>query len=358
MARIIFENVDYGYKDTNILNNINLEVANGELFSLVGPSGAGKSTLLNLLAGFLYPKKGRILIDNQNITELPPYKRNVGLVFQSYALFPNMNVFNNVAYGLKIKKVNRSEIKERVIKALSMVNLEQYIKRMPRELSGGQQQRVAIARALVIRPQVLLLDEPLSGLDAKLRQKMRSVIRELQQRVGITTILVTHDQSEALSISDQIAVLGEGKIQQVGTPEAIYNRPVNAYVAEFIGSTNLLNTVSTTNEIKVSLTDINEKTIKFLTRPSKNFKGLKFMIRPENIRLVEHAEPETLQGILTKIEYLGNAEKGWIQLKTDELVFYRSINHDKKRLQTGSVINFSIDPELIVSINQNGSGRF
>nr|WP_192894273.1 ABC transporter ATP-binding protein [Lysinibacillus composti] len=248
MKGIKIDHVSRIFNDNVALADVSLDVKEGEFFSLLGPSGCGKSTLLNIIAGFLEPTDGLVYIGGNNVTDLLPYRRNIGMVFQNYALFPHLTVFENVAYGLKIKKLPRKEIEERVTEALSLVQLSSFAKRRPHQLSGGQQQRVAIARALAIQPSILLLDEPLSNLDAKLRKEMQFELRNIQQRVGITTVLVTHDQEEALSISDRIGILGKGHLQQVGSPLEVYRRPANRFVAEFIGQVNLFEAVAKKDE--------------------------------------------------------------------------------------------------------------
>ncbi|WP_426350350.1 ABC transporter ATP-binding protein [Alloiococcus sp. CFN-8] len=228
------------YGSFTALKGANLEVKPGEFFTLLGPSGCGKTTLLRMIAGFNSIDGGAIYFDEKMINNLEAHKRDIGMVFQNYAIFPHLTVWENVAYGLKAKKLPKKQIEERVSEALRLVQIEPLKDRRPNELSGGQQQRVALARAFVIEPSVLLMDEPLSNLDAKLRVQMRTVIKKLQRRLGITTIYVTHDQEEALAISDRIAVMNEGEIIQIGTPEEIYKKPVNAFVASFIGVSNFI----------------------------------------------------------------------------------------------------------------------
>ncbi|SEI96015.1 iron(III) transport system ATP-binding protein [Bhargavaea ginsengi] len=222
------------------VEDLDLLIKEGEFFTFLGPSGCGKTTTLRMVAGFYYPTKGVVKFNDRDMTTVPPEKRNTGMVFQNYALFPHMTVFENVAFGLKVRKMSKEETKKRVEDVLRKVRLDQYVDRQVSQLSGGQQQRVALARALVIEPDILLLDEPLSNLDARLRDEMRAEILRLQKEYQITTIYVTHDQVEALTMSDRIAVFNFGKCQQVGTPTEIYNEPVNDFVAEFIGETNLL----------------------------------------------------------------------------------------------------------------------
>jgi len=222
------------------VSHVSLDIRDGELFTLLGPSGCGKTTLLRLIGGFHRPDHGEIYFGDRAVSSLPPYERNIGMVFQNYALWPHMTIFNNVAYGLKLKKFSRTEIAGKISHALKLVNLTGLEDRYPGQLSGGQQQRVALARALVLNPDVLLLDEPLSNLDAKIRIQVRAEIRKLQKDLGITTIYVTHDQEEALTLSDRIAVINLGKLQQIGSPRDLYERPENPFVADFIGINNLI----------------------------------------------------------------------------------------------------------------------
>ncbi|WP_323702740.1 ABC transporter ATP-binding protein [Mammaliicoccus sp. Dog046] len=237
---IKFENISKNFSNTQVLDDISFEIEEGKFYTLLGPSGCGKTTILKLIAGFETATSGDILFNNKIINQVPANKRKVNTVFQDYALFPHLNVFDNVAFGLKIKKLNKSEIKNKVKEALKLVKLEGYEDRQITEMSGGQKQRVAIARALANEPEIILLDEPLSALDLKLRTEMQYELRELQQRLGITFIFVTHDQEEALAMSDYIFVMRNGKIQQSGTPVDIYDEPVNKFVADFIGESNIV----------------------------------------------------------------------------------------------------------------------
>jgi len=222
------------------VSHVSLEIRDGELFTLLGPSGCGKTTILRLIGGFHKPDAGEIFFGGKSVTGIPPYERNIGMVFQNYALWPHMTLQQNIAYGLRLKKFSRKEIHEKVLGVLKLVNLAGLGDRYPGQLSGGQQQRVALARALVLNPDVLLLDEPLSNLDAKIRLQVRAEIRKLQKELGITTIYVTHDQEEALTLSDRIAVVNAGKLQQIGSPRDLYERPENPFVADFIGINNLI----------------------------------------------------------------------------------------------------------------------
>ncbi len=240
MAGIRITDLVVGYGSVPVISGLTLDVADGSLFTLLGPSGCGKTTLLRTIAGFVPVRAGTLHFGDRDVTQLPAYRRDIGMVFQDYALFPDKTVFDNVAYGLRARKADAAAINATVGEYLERVGLSAYADRMPAALSGGQRQRVALARALAIKPTVLLMDEPLSNLDAKLRVQVRETIADLQRQVGITTILVTHDQEEALALSDRIGLLREGQIEQVGTPEELYSRPVSAYVADFVGAANTL----------------------------------------------------------------------------------------------------------------------
>ncbi|MFC7518612.1 ABC transporter ATP-binding protein [Herbaspirillum sp. GCM10030257] len=232
--------LSYDGGKTEVLKDINLRIEPGEFFALLGPSGSGKSTLLRLIAGFNQHQRGELLVDGRDITGVPPHARNIGMVFQSYALWPHMTIWDNVAFGLVERRVDKATIRQKVGAALELVSLSQYANRRPNQLSGGQQQRVALARTIVIEPQVLLLDEPLSNLDKKLRVQMREELRDLQRKLGITTVFVTHDQEEAMTTADRMAVMDKGIVQQLGTPAALFDYPANPFVANFVGTTNLL----------------------------------------------------------------------------------------------------------------------
>lgn len=275
-------------KDFAAVDDISLDIKPGSFVTLLGPSGCGKTTTLRMVAGFESPDKGEIYIGAQAINELTPNKRDTAMVFQSYALLPHYNVFDNIAYGLKIRKVAKNEIAERVMDMLKLVELEGLEGRMTNQLSGGQQQRVALARALVVQPSVLLFDEPLSNLDAKLRVAMRTEIRRIQQTVGITAIYVTHDQSEAMSISDQIIIMNKGKIAQMGTPREIYYQPKNEFVADFIGEVNFLTGSVTSIDSKAIHVDVGgvDITAESFEKVSKG-DSCKIVLRPESITLAD-----------------------------------------------------------------------
>lgn len=275
-------NVTKSYDETPVLKNINLYVKRGEFLTLLGPSGCGKTTTLRIIGGFETPDSGDILFEGKRINELPPYKRRVNTVFQKYALFPHMNVAENIAFGLNIKKLDKKIIKEKVKNILSLVNLQGFENRSIDSLSGGQQQRVAIARALVNEPDVLLLDEPLGALDLKLRKEMQLELKNMHKRLGITFVYVTHDQEEALTMSDTVVVMKEGTIQQIGTPVDIYNEPKNAFVADFIGESNIVDGIM----IKDYVVEFAGHRFECLDKGFGNNVDVDVVIRPEDVKLV------------------------------------------------------------------------
>ncbi len=283
---INLQNISISLNKEPILENFSLSIRGGRFVTLLGPSGCGKTTILKIIAGILKPDKGKILFDGEDITSIPPYKRNINTVFQRYALFPHLNVFDNIAFGLKVKNFTKDEIKKRVFNILKTVNLNGFEKRRPHQLSGGQQQRIAIARALVNQPKLLLLDEPLSALDVNLRQEMQFELKEMQQNLNTTFIYVTHDQEEALTMSDSVIVMNEGQIQQIGTPQQIYNEPQNAFVADFIGQSNILNGTMI-EDFKVNFA---EQTFNCVDKGFKKNQPVDVVIRPEDIQIVPENE--------------------------------------------------------------------
>jgi len=281
---IQFKNIVKSFDDgVVVLKGVSLDIYENEFVTLLGPSGCGKTTLLRILGGFLRPDEGEVLFDGENIADVPPYRREVNTVFQKYALFPHMNVFDNIAFGLKIKKEPQDVIEQKVNRMLRLVNLDDYAKRNVTELSGGQQQRIAIARALVNEPSVLLLDEPLGALDAKLRKEMQKELKYIQQEVGITFIFVTHDQEEALTMSDKIVIMRDGEIQQIGTPGDIYRRPVNRFVANFIGETNIIDGVM----VKDEAVQFEDKVFPCTVRGFGTGEPVDVVIRPEHLVICE-----------------------------------------------------------------------
>jgi spermidine/putrescine transport system ATP-binding protein len=300
------------------VNDISLEIESGEFFSLLGPSGCGKTTTLRMVAGFEQPTSGSIVIDGTDVERLPPHRRPVNTVFQSYALFPFLDVAENVAFGLKYKNCTKAETKARVAEALELVQLTGYERRRPGQLSGGQQQRVALARTLVLRPSVLLLDEPLGALDAKLRRSLQVELKALQERVGITFLYVTHDQEEALTMSDRLAVMSAGRISQLGSPRTVYEEPENAYVADFLGVSNLMDAVvattgSSTRPCRVRL---GEFEIEAACGSVSASGEVKLAIRPERIRLYpfEATGANRLPGMVERTVFLGNATQVVLRL--------------------------------------------
>jgi iron(III) transport system ATP-binding protein len=310
VTAINIEGVARSFSGTPAVDDVSIAIRDGEFFTLLGPSGCGKTTLLRMIAGFCELDRGRILLGETRIDTLPPHKRNTGMVFQNYAVFPNLTVGDNVAYGLRARKVGKEEIRERIARALKLVQLPGYGERWPHQLSGGQLQRVAIARALVIEPHVLLLDEPLSNLDAKLRVEMRGEIRHLQKQLGITVLYVTHDQEEALAVSDRIAVMRAGKIEQVASPRLIYESPETPFVASFVGTTNLLEGTVRSREGEVAEIACAGSVIRTNSPRGEVGEAVVMSLRPEALRLLAAGEAvlpgwATLTGMLGDIEYLG-----------------------------------------------------
>ena len=315
MAKISVKNVVKKYGENIVIPKLSVEIEKGELFTLLGPSGCGKTTLLRMRAGFNSIEGGDICFDDKKINDVDPSKRNIGMVFQNYAIFPNMTVRANVAFGLKNRKLDKTEITKRTEEFLELMQIKQYADRMPDRLSGGQQQRVALARALVIKPDVLLMDEPLSNLDAKLRLEMRRVIRNTQKNIGITTVYVTHDQEEAMAISDKIAIMKEGVIQQIGTSKFVYQRPSNTFVANFIGRSNMVEA------------ELDNGTIIFKNGYKTGFELLKkegkkaviCSIRPEEFVICDSKE-EGIRGIVKESMYLGLNTHYFVELDWCETV--------------------------------------
>ena len=309
---IELRNVTKLYGDLVANDNITLRIRRGELMTLLGPSGCGKTTSLRCITGHNIPDKGQVWIDGQNVTDVPTHKRELGMVFQNFALFPHMTVFDNVGFPLMIRGMNKSERRERVIAALQLIRMEQYARQYPRQLSGGQQQRVGLARALVYRPKVLLLDEPLSNLDAKLREEMRFEIRDLIDRLGITALYVTHDQAEALALSDRVAVMNVGRIEQVGTPNEIYDYPQSRFVADFIGLSDFIEGVVTAVHTEQGTAAIAADSLEIAVPVTPEIapgRNVLFFIRPNNVDLLPTSQAggtNIFPGIVDKMTYLGD----------------------------------------------------
>ena len=325
------------YGDDDALKNIDLYIRDGEFLTLLGPSGCGKTTLLRIIAGFTMPTEGKVLIDGKDVSSVPPYKRRVNTVFQKYALFPHLNVFDNVAFGLKIQRLPKAEIQTRVNEMLELVNLKGYGKRWIDQLSGGQQQRVAIARALVNRPQVLLLDEPLGALDLKLRKGMQIELKRMQQKLGITFIFVTHDQEEALTMSDTIVVMNEGLIQQIGTPADVYNEPKNVFVAKFIGESNILPGMMK-RDFLVSFVGRDFDCVDKGFLPDE---PVDVVVRPEDIDMV-HKGQGMLEGKVKSVLFMGVHYE--FRVDCGEVTF---TVHSTDYVEPGTMVGIEIVPDAI-----------
>ena len=348
-------NVTKRFGELEAVKDVTLDVKTGEFFTLLGPSGCGKTTLLRSIAGFNQPEKGEIYFNAKRVDRLAAHKRGIGMVFQNYAVFPHLNVRNNVAYGLKARNIPAAEIQPKVLSALQRVRLAGMEDRFPNQLSGGQLQRVAIARALVIEPQVLLMDEPLSNLDAKLRVEMRGEIRELQQSMQITTLYVTHDQEEALSISDSIAVMNHGVVEQVGRPWEIYNTPINRFVAGFIGTTNFFEGTWISGKDGEGIVQVSDIRMKIPAQSLKPGERVSFAIRPEAFKVVEEVtEAErscfaSLPGRVSKVEYLGFMTKYDLELCPGLSVKVVSYDVLPKHLRKkGETVELCYDPQRVL----------
>ena len=322
------------FDDEPVLDHINLYINDKEFLTLLGPSGCGKTTTLRIIGGFATPTSGDVLFDGVRINDVPPYQRQINTVFQKYALFPHLNVYENIAFGLRMQKLPEAEIKERVMEMLETVSLKGFEHRRPEALSGGQQQRVAIARALVNRPKVLLLDEPLAALDLKLRKDMQIELKRIQQQVGITFIYVTHDQEEALTMSDTIVVMDKGSIQQIGTPEDIYNEPKNAFVADFIGESNILDGVM-----------LDDYLVKFFGRKfqcvDKGFEKnepVDVVIRPEDIDLLKPGQG-SIDGVVTHMIFKGVHYEMEVMANN-----YEWLVHSTDMFPVGTEVSIQVDP--------------
>lgn len=339
MSQNIIElrNISKTYGDNTVLNNLSLNIKKNEFLTLLGPSGCGKTTTLKIIAGFESADSGELMFKNEDISSLPPYKRQVNTVFQKYALFPHMNIFDNIAFGLKLKKLPKEEIEAEVKKMLHLVALDGFEKRKVDSLSGGQQQRVAIARALVNKPEILLLDEPLGALDLKLRKEMQIELKKIQKEVGITFVFVTHDQEEALTMSDTIIVMNKGVIQQMGTPQDIYNEPANAFVADFIGESNIIDGVM----LKDFEVEFCGRKFECVDKGFETNEPVDIVIRPEDIKMVD-AQNGMLKGHVTSVVFKGVHYE--MTVVTDDFEF---ILHNTKSAQVDSTIGLDIYPEDI-----------
>jgi putative spermidine/putrescine transport system ATP-binding protein len=349
MAYLELNNVQKRFAMTTAVENFNLGVERGEFVSFLGPSGCGKTTTLRMIAGFEIPSSGTITVNGKNITTKPPNQRNVGMVFQSYALFPNMTVADNISFGLRVARKPASEVKKRVDEMLAIIHMAKFGGRYPAQLSGGQQQRVALARALAIQPQVLLLDEPLSALDAKIRVSLRNEIRAIQRQLGITTVYVTHDQEEALSLSDRVVVMSEGRVEQIGTPFQIYNFPQTPFVASFVGTLNQLCGKIVDAASGRVVIDGQEITS---SRPIQNLKAgdwAAIAVRPEIVSLDgSTGEGNHMQGTVEDINFLGSIVRIRVRF-TDNVIYFDKFNNPHLSLpQRGAAVTLTFPKEAVL----------
>tara|TARA_B100001996_G_scaffold154876_1_gene117930 strand:+ start:309 stop:1364 length:1056 start_codon:yes stop_codon:yes gene_type:complete len=347
-AEVKFENITKKFNETVAVDNVSCSFEAGTLTTLLGPSGCGKTTSLRIIAGLERATSGKILVDNEDVTLLPATDRDVSMVFQSYALFPHMSVIENVSYGLKMINVNKEEYIEKSLETLKLVNLEGYENRMPSELSGGQQQRVAVARAIVLKPKVLLFDEPLSNLDAKLRRQVREDIREIQQKLGVTTIYVTHDQEEALAISDKVIVMNNAVIAQEGSPKDLYNYPKNKFVANFIGDANdvtaeIIQKQSNTYDLKLA-----EMEIKIETNQDLNDK-VSLALRPEKIKIERVNNGNSIHATIRNASFVGSSYQYILNSKIGELYVVSGDTNDI--FNVGEEVFLSIDEKEVKVLN-------
>ena len=355
---IEFKNVVKRFDDFVALDHVSLQIPKGAFVTLLGPSGCGKTTLMRQLAGFSEPEEGDVLVDGRRMNGLPPFKRNTPLVFQEYALFPHMTVYENISYGLKLKKASKEEMDKRVAEMLEMFNLTGLEDRFPKQMSGGQQQRVAFARALVMGQDILLLDEPLSNLDAKLRVEVRTELRQLQQKLGITTIYVTHDQDEALSMSDIIAVMRRGRIEQVGTPWEIYFRPVSRFVADFVGTVNFLEGRVTAAEEGFLSVDYDGMPLRVPAAfPAEAGEVVTLVVRPECIHLAGPGETlfegTALAGTIEHYSFLGRMIRYWVRVGR-EVFIIDDANVDLTGARSGAV-RLCLDPHKLHALKDGGA---
>lgn len=346
MANLTLSALSKHYGSFTAVKQMNLDVREGEFLVLLGPSGCGKTTTLRMIAGFIEPSSGTILIGGNDVTALPPYKRNLGIVFQNYAIFPHLSVFENVAYGLRRRKLPSTVIEERAHASLRRVRLDHLADRMPKQLSGGQQQRVAIARALAIEPDILLLDEPLSNLDAKLRHQVREEIKTLQTDLGITTVMVTHDQEEALSLGDRLVVMQNGEVQQIGSGRELYESPANIFVADFIGRTNVLEGSQVGGQGHLFRT---RSGLELICRNAVGSHGA-VVVRPEMIKLDRSGEGATAR--IASVSYLGPVCEVSLQLGNEQTLL-ANVSSDQVKalaLAAGQNISISVPAEAAYAI--------
>lgn len=344
------ENVSKKFDKTYVIKNLSLDIYEGEFITLLGASGCGKTTILRMISGLDSVTSGNVYIDDKDVTNIDPTKREVNTIFQNFALFPHMTVYDNVSFGLKMQKVNKDEIDKRVKKSIKLVKLDGFEDRYPRELSGGQQQRVAIARGIVMNPKVLLLDESLCSLDLKLKRQMQIELKKIQKKLGITFIYVTHDQDEALTMSDRIVIINKGVIEQIDTPQNIYNYPKTTFVADFIGESNILS--GTITNVKNQITEVKiNNNIKLSIPSDDNDKvedKINILVRPENIKVSSNVLKESITGIVTDIIYDGAINKLFIEI--DEELILKANIQDEIDFKEGDQVYLKIDKNNIVPI--------
>ena len=356
---INIENVIKRFGKDTVINGLSLDIKPGEFFTLLGPSGCGKTTLLRMIIGFNSIESGQIKVDGKVINDIPTNKRNMGMVFQNYAIFPHMSVKDNVAFGLKNRKVAKDEIEKRVDEILKVVKIHHLKDRMPQKLSGGQQQRIALARAIVIHPEVLLMDEPLSNLDAKLRVEMRNAIKQIQQQFGITTVYVTHDQEEALAVSDRIAVMNAGVIQQIDTPKNIYQRPANTFVSTFIGLSNILNGVVEENKSNKALVRIGN--YKFQMNNIKDHVSanspVKLSIRPEEF-IINRETEEGIPVVVKSSVFLGTSTNYFVETKEGQELEVVQISDIEDLIPNGAKIYLKVQTQKVNVFSEDGNTSY
>jgi iron(III) transport system ATP-binding protein len=337
--------------EVRAVQHVDLTISPGDFVTLLGPSGCGKTTLLRMIAGFEMPTEGKILIDGVDVISKTPDKRDLGMVFQNYALFPHLNVFHNIAYGLKIKKLSQNEITERVLDGLKVVKMDDFAERVPAQLSGGQQQRVALVRALVMKPGVLLFDEPLSNLDAKLRIHMREEIRKIQKEFGITAVYVTHDQSEAMAMSDKVVILKDGIVQQVGTPQEVYQHPKNEFIANFIGKANILDGIILTKGEESTVVEIEGARYEIPRRVSWNVGDrVRVVVRPEAVTMGR----EDIKAKLIKTVYMGVSQDYWLSLQGKEFEVSDYNPSAKQVYADGQTVGIGFDGKSLHILEPDG----
>lgn len=359
---ITCKNIIKKYGENIIIPNLDVEIKNGEFFTLLGPSGCGKTTLLRMIMGFNSIEGGTIEFNDTIVNDVPPSKRNIGMVFQNYAIFPHLTVKENIAFGLENRKIPKDEIAKKVDEIIDIVKISDYKDRLPEALSGGQQQRVALARAIVIHPDVLLMDEPLSNLDAKLRVDMRNAIKEIQHQIGITTVYVTHDQEEAMAVSDRIAIMNHGVIQQIGSPQEVYQRPSNLFVASFIGNTNILKRNISLNNGKITLSLSKNYSVEMdnLSKDllnNNNKLDVNVSIRPEEF--IISTNNEGIKATILSSIFLGINTHYFVEIKdtneTFEIIQESTVNNI---LQPGTEINLTVKKEKINVFSNNGDENY